>query len=154
MHGGSPSGTRLLPLDQLVRAGVEGDILVFMPGAYEILRTIDALGDARRPLRTLRCCMASCLRQNRIGPCVRSLAARSSSPPTWPRPPIAIEGVRAVIDSGLARIARFDPHRASALYVEPISQAAADQRAGRAGRTALGAVYACGQLRSTGACRT
>ena len=52
---------------------------------------------------------------------------------------ITIEGVRAVIDSGLARIARFDPHRGiNTLYVEPISQAAADQRAGRAGRTAPG----------------
>src|SRR4030095_5361458 len=31
--------------DQLVRAGVDGDVLVFMPGAYEIMRTIDAIGD-------------------------------------------------------------------------------------------------------------
>ena len=52
---------------------------------------------------------------------------------------ITIDGVRAVIDSGLARIARFDPHRGiNTLYIEPISQAAADQRAGRAGRTAPG----------------
>src|SRR5207247_1860233 len=52
---------------------------------------------------------------------------------------ITIDGVRLVIDAGLARVARFDPHRGiNTLYVEPISQAAADQRAGRAGRTAPG----------------
>ncbi|MBA3776861.1 MAG: helicase, partial [Betaproteobacteria bacterium] len=48
-------------------------------------------------------------------------------------------GVRVVIDSGLARIARFDPGRGiNTLLVEKISRASADQRAGRAGRTAPG----------------
>jgi ATP-dependent helicase HrpB len=52
---------------------------------------------------------------------------------------LTIEGVRVVIDSGLARIARFDPRRGiNTLLVEKISRAAADQRAGRAGRTAPG----------------
>src|SRR5262249_28083149 len=52
---------------------------------------------------------------------------------------ITIDGVRAVIDAGLARMARFDPHRCiNTLYIEPISQASAEQRAGRAGRTAPG----------------
>jgi len=52
---------------------------------------------------------------------------------------ITIDGVRLVIDSGLARIARFDPHRGiNTLLVEKISAASADQRAGRAGRTAPG----------------
>jgi ATP-dependent helicase HrpB len=47
--------------------------------------------------------------------------------------------VRVVIDSGLARIARFDPRRGiNTLLVEKISRASADQRAGRAGRTAPG----------------
>ena len=52
---------------------------------------------------------------------------------------MTIDGVTAVIDSGLARMARFDPHRGiNTLLVEKISAASADQRAGRAGRTAPG----------------
>src|SRR5439155_22832340 len=52
---------------------------------------------------------------------------------------LTIAGVRVVIDSGLARIARFDPYRGiNTLLVEKISRASADQRAGRAGRTAPG----------------
>jgi len=52
---------------------------------------------------------------------------------------LTIDGVRLVIDSGLARIPRYDPYRGiNTLLVEKISRAAADQRAGRAGRTAPG----------------
>src|SRR6266511_2212834 len=126
--------------DQLVRVGVDGDVLVFMPGAYEIMRTIDALGD-------LACARAWTLlplygelppaEQDRA---VRPTAGRKVVVATnVAETSITIDGVRAVIDSGLARVARFDPHRGiNTLYIEPISQAAADQRAGRAGRTAPG----------------
>jgi ATP-dependent helicase HrpB len=52
---------------------------------------------------------------------------------------LTIEGVTTVVDSGLARVARFDPHRGiNTLLIEKISAASADQRAGRAGRTAPG----------------
>ena len=52
---------------------------------------------------------------------------------------LTIDGVRLVLDSGLARILRYDPYRGiNTLLVEKISRAAADQRAGRAGRTAPG----------------
>src|SRR5262249_22580977 len=52
---------------------------------------------------------------------------------------ITIEGIRHVIDSGLARVHRYDAKRGiNVLRVEPISQASATQRAGRAGRTAPG----------------
>ncbi len=52
---------------------------------------------------------------------------------------LTIDGVRLVIDSGLARIPRYDPYRGiNTLLVEKISRASADQRAGRAGRTAPG----------------
>jgi ATP-dependent helicase HrpB len=52
---------------------------------------------------------------------------------------LTIDGVMAVIDCGLARTARFDPARGiNTLLVERISVASADQRAGRAGRTAPG----------------
>jgi ATP-dependent helicase HrpB len=52
---------------------------------------------------------------------------------------LTIDGVRLVIDSGLARIPRFDANRGiNTLLVEKISQSSSDQRAGRAGRTAPG----------------
>src|SRR5439155_12159272 len=52
---------------------------------------------------------------------------------------LTVEGVPAVIDAGLARIARFDPrHGINTLRIQAVSRAAADQRAGRAGRTAPG----------------
>ena len=52
---------------------------------------------------------------------------------------LTIDGVTAVVDSGLARAARFDPDRGiNTLLVEKISAASAEQRAGRAGRTAPG----------------
>ena len=52
---------------------------------------------------------------------------------------LTIEGVQVVIDSGLARIARYDPRRGiNTLLIEKISRASAEQRAGRAGRTAPG----------------
>ena len=55
---------------------------------------------------------------------------------------ITIEGIRVVIDSGLARIPRYDPHRGiNTLFVERISQSSAEQRAGRAGRTAPGRCF-------------
>ena len=52
---------------------------------------------------------------------------------------LTIPGVRHVIDSGLARVNRYDPCRGfNTLYVEPIAKDSADQRAGRAGREAAG----------------
>src|SRR5687768_9987116 len=55
---------------------------------------------------------------------------------------ITIDGIRHVVDSGLARIARYDAERGIAtLFVEEISRASADQRKGRAGRTAPGTCH-------------
>jgi len=52
---------------------------------------------------------------------------------------LTIEGVRLVVDSGLARVARFDPYRGiDTLWIEKVSRASTDQRAGRAGRMAPG----------------
>jgi ATP-dependent helicase HrpB len=117
---------------------VEGDLLVFMPGAFEIARTSDALR-----------AMTS---QTVILPLHGELAAdqQDAAVARYDRPKIVvatnvaetsltIDGIVGVIDSGLARIARFDPHRGiDTLLVEKISRASADQRAGRAGRTAPG----------------
>ena len=126
--------------ERLVRQGIDGDVLVFMPGAYEISRTIDAIGN-------LVCARGWTLLplygelppadQDRA---VRPVAGRKVVVATnVAETSITIAGIRAVIDAGLARMARFDPHRGiNTLLIEPISQASAEQRAGRAGRTAPG----------------
>src|SRR5258706_13595731 len=52
---------------------------------------------------------------------------------------VTIDGIRLVVDGGLARVARYDAERGvSTRFLEPISRASADQRKGRAGRTAPG----------------
>lgn len=126
--------------ERLVRSGTDGDVLIFMPGAYEITRTLDAIGGM------------ACARGWTLLPLYGELPAaeqdRAVRPTDGPKVVVAtnvaetsitIEGVRTVIDSGLARVSRFDPHRGiNTLRIEPISRASADQRAGRAGRTAPG----------------
>jgi ATP-dependent helicase HrpB len=118
----------------------DGDLLVFMPGAYEINRTIQAI----QGTKALRGCAVFPLHgelppeaQDRA---VERTGARKVIVATnVAETSLTIDGVTAVIDSGLARIARFDPHRGiNTLLVEKISAASADQRAGRAGRTAPG----------------
>ena len=66
----------------------------------------------------------------------------SCSRRTSPNPASRLPGIRAVIDLGLAREPRFDPNSGfTRLETVTISQASADQRAGRAGRVAAGIAY-------------
>ncbi len=123
-----------------VAAATDGDLLVFMPGAYEIGRTIQAI-QGSRALRGF----AALPLHGELPPEAQDLAvSRSGSRKIIVSTNVAetsltIEGVTAVVDSGLARTARFDPERGiNTLLVEKISAASADQRAGRAGRTAPG----------------
>ncbi len=122
------------------RRGDPGDTLVFMPGAYEIHRTLEefrsrpeARGWALLPLHgelPPQDQDAAVMRQDRPKIVVATNVAETS---------LTIDGVRTVIDSGLARLARHDPARGiNTLLVEKISRASADQRAGRAGRTSAG----------------
>ncbi|HUI05760.1 MAG TPA: ATP-dependent helicase HrpB [Verrucomicrobiae bacterium] len=125
-------------LEQLVKRHA-GDALVFMPGAYEIGRTVQAARDALGnkfivlPLHgdlPTNDQDAAVARYDRRKVVVSTNVAETS---------LTIDGVRIVIDSGLARIPRYDPYRGiNTLLVEKISRASADQRAGRAGRTAPG----------------
>jgi len=117
-----------------------GDLLVFMPGAYEIARTVEAI-QGTRALRGLPVFPL----HGELPPEAQDRAVEPGGPrriivsTNVAETSLTIEGVTAVIDSGLARIARFDPHRGiNTLLVEKISAASADQRAGRAGRTAPG----------------
>jgi ATP-dependent helicase HrpB len=123
-----------------VHAGGQGDVLVFMPGGFEISQTIEAIGNTSEakghivlPLHgelQPRDQDAAVARYDRPKVVVATNVAETS---------ITIDGVRLVIDSGLARIARYDANRGiNKLLVEKISQANADQRTGRAGRTAPG----------------
>ncbi|HQF39494.1 MAG TPA: ATP-dependent RNA helicase [Opitutaceae bacterium] len=125
---------------RVVAKQASGDVLVFMPGAYEINRAVNAI----QYQRELKDCLVFSLhgemspddqdraveRYERRKIIVATNVAETS---------LTIDGVTAVVDSGLARLARFDPHRGiNTLLVEKISAASADQRAGRAGRTAPG----------------
>lgn len=120
----------------------EGDFLVFMPGAYEITKTIAAIAATPEG------------RECAVLPLYGELSAEAQDRAVAPAPAgtrkvvvstnvaetsLTIPGVRVVIDSGLARVARYDPHRGiDMLLIENISRSSADQRAGRAGRTAPG----------------
>jgi len=119
---------------------VEGDVLIFMPGAYEIGRTIEAIGHLNSARGWALLPLYGELPPAEQDRAVRPLAGRKVVVATnVAETSITIEGIQAVIDSGLARVARFDPHRGiNTLLIERISQAAADQRTGRAGRTAPG----------------
>jgi ATP-dependent helicase HrpB len=123
-----------------VAAETPGDLLVFMPGAYEISRTVQAVQGER----TLRGFVAFPL-HGELPPDAQDRAvARYDTRKIIVSTNVAetsltIDGVTAVIDSGLARVARYDPHRGiNTLLIEKISAASADQRDGRAGRTAPG----------------
>ena len=126
-----------------VQSGGAGDVLVFMPGAYEIAQTLEAIGRCKesRGFRLLplhgelnpKDQDAAVARYQQRKVVVATNVAETS---------LTIDGIRLVIDSGLARIPRFDPYRGiNTLLIEKISQASADQRTGRAGRTAPGECY-------------
>ncbi|HVR83996.1 MAG TPA: ATP-dependent helicase HrpB [Planctomycetota bacterium] len=123
-----------------VRDGGQGDALVFMPGGYEIARTLDALRE--RPESKGRLLLPL---HGELPPREQDAAVASYSKPkvvvstNVAETSLTIDGIRLVIDSGLARIPRHDPYRGiNTLGVDKISRASADQRAGRAGRTAPG----------------
>ncbi|HIL08232.1 MAG TPA: ATP-dependent RNA helicase, partial [Candidatus Latescibacteria bacterium] len=144
-----PASAEQPPWDQacdalydLLNKGLDGDVLVFMPGAYEIRRTIAAaqerLARLAEPLdfRPLYGSLPPREQDAAIaaGPRRKIVVATNVAETS-----ITIEGIRHVIDSGLARVHRHDPRRGiDALLMESISQASTEQRAGRAGRTAPG----------------
>jgi ATP-dependent helicase HrpB len=128
-----------LAADALAQAGDDGgDVLIFMPGAYEIARTIEEIKRSGfdgvvLPLHgdlSPRAQDAAVAAYDQRKVVVSTNVAETS---------LTIDGVTLVIDAGLAKIAKYDPHRGiNTLITEKISRASADQRAGRAGRTAPG----------------
>lgn len=135
-----PIEKRIASATRTLLERTEGDILVFVPGVREIERTLDALGELARKHDLLLAPLHGELplpdqtravkRAERRKVVVSTNVAESS---------VTIENVTGVVDSGLARIATHDAWSGlTGLGVRKISQAAADQRAGRAGRTRPG----------------
>jgi ATP-dependent helicase HrpB len=136
------------PLEEQVAAAVAklipdtGDILIFLPGSAEIRKAARACEELARRHGLL------------IAPLYGDLSPAEQDRAVEPSPrrkvilstniaesSITIEGVRAVVDSGLARIASDSPWTGlPSLEVKRISKASARQRAGRAGRTGPGRV--------------
>ncbi len=125
---------------QLVEQPDCGDVLVFLPGAYEIRRTVEMLEQVGwmrgRDVFALH---------GQLTPEAQARAVECGSRPrvivstNIAETSLTIEGVRSVVDSGTAREARWDPQRGiSTLHIVPISQAQAEQRTGRAGRLGPG----------------
>jgi ATP-dependent helicase HrpB len=128
----------------------EGDILVFLPGAAEIRRTAEALegpgpgGGASSPEVSVHVLHGSLSRdaQDRAlapaPPGSRKVVLASAVAETS----LTIEGVRVVVDAGLMRVPRFDAGSGlTRLETVRVTRDAADQRRGRAGRTAPGRCY-------------
>ena len=127
-------------LTTLIELDGEGDVLIFMPGVYEIHKTI------------------SFCKQLKFNQVIRYFPLYGDLPPDHQEDvmlqgsyrkvvvatniaetSLTIPGVHYVVDSGLVRQNRYDPHRGlNTLFVEPTSKNSADQRAGRAGREAPG----------------
>ena len=115
-----------------------GDVLVFLPGEREIRDVAELLdreisGVDVLPLYS----RLSWEQQERIFK--RGARRRIVLSTNVAETSITVPGIRAVIDSGLARISRYSPRsRLQRLPIEPISRASADQRKGRCGRIGAG----------------
>jgi len=110
-----------------VQAGGEGDVLIFMPGGFEIAQTIEAIRHCDESRGFILLPLhgelpptdqdAAVARYEKRKVVVATNVAETS---------LTIDGIRCVIDSGLARIPRYDPYRGiNTLLIEKISQAAA-----------------------------
>lgn len=126
-------------VDELERTG-RGDILVFLPGEREIREAADQLRKTRNPRTTevlplfARLSAAEQERVFKPGALRRIVLATNVAETS-----ITVPGIRFVVDTGLARVNRYSyRNKVEQLHIEPISQAAANQRAGRCGRTADG----------------
>lgn len=117
----------------------EGDVLVFMPGAYEIQRTIRELGGRLGNRCSVFPLHGELPASEQDRAVTRTSQRKVIVSTNVAETSLTIDGVTLVVDAGLARVARFDPNRGiNTLLIEKISRASADQRAGRAGRTAPG----------------
>ena len=117
-----------------------GDLLVFLPGAQEIRRTATHLDSTARRHDLLVLPLHGNLPAEEQSRALRPADRRKIILATnIAETSLTIDGVNTVIDSGLARVAGYDPQRGlDRLELKRISKASAKQRAGRAGRTQAG----------------
>lgn len=127
-------------LKRLLQAGLDGDVLAFLPGAAEIRRSKDACTEVCErngiELHVLHGDLSAAEQDRAIkkGPKRKVILSTNVAETS-----VTIEGVAAVIDSGLARVAGHSPWSGlAALKVQKVSKSSAIQRAGRAGRLRAG----------------
>jgi len=117
-----------------------GDVLVFLPGMAEMRRVDAALADADITVHLLHGSLGPDAQDAALAPSpgIRKVVLATDIAETS----LTVEGVRVVIDTGLARAPRFDARTGmTRLRTVAVSRASADQRAGRAGRTGPGVAY-------------
>ncbi len=132
-----------------------GSVLAFLPGQGEITRTAERLAARVLPADvTVAPLYAAMDRRAQVAavaavePGRRKIVLATSIAETS----LTIEGVRIVIDGGLARVSRYEPELGlTRLETQRVSRAAADQRRGRAGRTEPGVCYRLWEEAGTGA---
>ena len=130
-------------VDEIERGSPSGDILVFLPGEREIREAAETLrklsppaGQRHTEILPLFSRLSS-EEQDRVFE--RSAHRRIVLATNVAETSLTVPGVHFVIDTGLARVKRYSPRqRLDQLRIEPVSQAAARQRAGRCGRVASG----------------
>ncbi|HEX5756133.1 MAG TPA: ATP-dependent RNA helicase HrpA, partial [Arenimonas sp.] len=129
-------------VDEATREDALGDVLVFLPGEREI-RDAHALLERRK------------YRSTEVIPLYARLSARDQDRVFNPGPQrrivlatnvaetsLTVPRIRYVVDPGLARVKRYSPRgKLDRLHIEPVSQASANQRAGRCGRIASGVCF-------------
>ena len=123
----------------------DGDVLAFLPGRREIARAQSVLTQSldRDDVEVVALHGELSLAEQQLAlspaePGIRRIVLATNVAESS----VTLPGIRTVIDSGLAREPRFDPNSGfTRLETVTISQASADQRAGRAGRVAAGAAH-------------
>ncbi|WP_430454344.1 ATP-dependent helicase HrpB [Rhodopirellula europaea] len=146
-HGENQPGERIerrivKPIREALMSS-NGHVLVFLPGVGEIHRVQSELERAGLPGDVRTVVLHGSLSPKQQDDAIRPSSERKVVLSTnIAETSVTVDGVTAVVDSGMAKVPRFDSRRGlTKLETTSISLASADQRSGRAGRTAPGEAY-------------